>query len=696
MMKSKGKITALIVSFVLALGIFASCNLVEVNVKKDMEQKVATVQVDGADAEDIYKRELVNGLISYGYTYVQNYGYSLSQTYELILNNLVNNKVVVQYARLELSKANETDGDTAKAGYLDLPAEELRTAPAKGRIEYIEKLLPYLKPVQVAQAVYNVKSSFNSLIDSFDTSKTSSDTEKEDESVTARSVPTVKTKTGTAVDEDYVKANDDLEKGVTEDELDDTQRSAYDAWLIGKYNSYSMAVTTAARKSAVNEFISTFKANGLVTEDEITLLEKKNKQYELNGYVYYLDLLASGMESLIVSNYEKYLNATAEGMITNDGLWTEYLGAYNSQKKAYADLSAYETAISSATEDSFILYNPEMPDGVKYGYIANLLLGFSEEAQSDLKNFKASATSQADIIAHRDNLLRYIRVADQRATWLQNGYYELTDKEHANEADYYEFGSDYAKYLKTYYGTFEDLTDYSSVKTANKYHLDGTEWKWGETDEEDYKANFRKIYPTEYTVDDFLANVFGTTLTVASAAAVPYSGAATVGTITFDDETLAKINDLLYAFSTDPGSISGSNAYGYLYSPKTSAKQYVKEYADAAKVLVEAGVGNYAVVATEYGYHVMICTKVVEPSGNNIYGDASAEETAKAAFIADLETEDTVAYRYRKTKVDANVEKLVSDIVTYNISKYVDEDGKDYAVTKYAKSYKNLISDSGN
>ena len=695
MMKSKGKIIALIVSLILAAGIFASCNLVEVNVDKDMEQKVATVKVDGADAEDIYKRELINGFISYGYMYVQSYGYTLSQTYELILDNLVNNKVVVQYARLQLSEAGETDSDAAKAAYLDLPAEEYRTDFAKGKIAYIEKLLPYLKPVQVAQAAYNVKSNFNSLIDSFDTSVENVTSESEDESVTPRTVPAAEEKSGAAVDEEYVKANG-LEKGVTEDELDEAAKTAYDAWLTDKYTSYPFAVTTAARKSAVNEFVTVFKSNGLVSDAEIKLLESKNKQYELNCYVYYLDLLASGMESLLVSNYEKFLNDEAESIITDDGLWSEYVNAYNSQKSLYKDLSAYETALESATEDSFIFYNPEMPGDAKYGYIANLLIGFSDDVQQDINNYKNYATTQADIINYRNKFLANVTASDQRATWLQNGYYELTDKERQNEADYYEFGDEYSKHLKTFYGTFTDVTDYAVTKTTEKYYSDGGEWKWGETDEDDYKAVFKKIIPDEYGMNDFIADIFNPVLAPASAAAVPYTDETSVGTITFGDDTLEKINDLIFAFSTDPGSVKGFDAYGYLYSPKTSAGKYVKEYADAAKVLVNKGVGSWAIVGTDFGYHIMICTKVIEASGNNIYGNAADTDAAKAAFVADLETEGTVAYKFRKKKVDANVEQRVSDIVTYNISKYVDKDGKDYAVNKYEKTLKNLIADSGN
>ena len=700
MKKPLGKIIAIIVSLVVSIGIFAGCDLIGVNTDKDMQQVIAKVQVNGAAEENVYKRELMNGYVSYGARYAQ-YGYTSSQIYEMILENLVNNKVVVQYARLQLDAAEGKKyqhSDVVK-GYLDLPAENLTTSAAKDRIEYIGKILPYVTEVQVAQAAYNVKSNLNNIIDSLDDSKSDKTVEKENQSVSARTTPTQKSVDGEVVDEAYAKATDGVEVDTLVDDLGD-MKDDYDAWLIKKCVSYKMSATTSARKKAINNFIDLFKdeSRGLISQEEYDLFTKKGEQYNLNNYLYYIDLIAANLESLLVNNYEELIETTAEEGITADALWDEYVSAYKTQKASYdKDYTAYESALEDAGEDSFIFYNPTI-DGAKYGYVANILIGFSDQASSALSDFKNKATTQAAIDEYREELLSTLVATDLRSTWLQSGYYVPEDKENK---DGYAFDEKYVKadtMLKQFLGSFADNTDYAETEDAYTYYLDGSEWKWGDKAEESYAADFSDIIANEYAFADFMSDIFGTVLgtSAAPSADYPYEGQLAVSADertakTLGSETLDKIDDLLFAFSTDGGSLN--NYLGYLYSPKTSADKYVTEFSKAAKYLVEEkGVGAYCVVATDFGYHLMICTKVVEGSVG-YYGNKESEAEAKTQFISDFDVEGTVAYKFKEAKKSANVDKLVSDIVTYNISKYIDENSKDYAVTKYEKTYKNLITD---
>jgi hypothetical protein len=149
------------------------------------------------------------------------------------------------------------------------------------------------------------------------------------------------------------------------------------------------------------------------------------------------------------------------------------------------------------------------------------------------------------------------------------------------------------------------------------------------------------------------------------------------------------IDDILFAFGTDPGSLN--NYLGYIYSPSTSATKYVKEFADAAQRLVNAGVGAYEIVATDYGYHVMICTYVVEPTASD---DDVIGATAETEFKNSINTEGTTAYKFKKSKEASNLEKLVSDTVTFNIAKYIDKNDDAYAVKKEYKTLKNLIEEA--
>ena len=84
------KLAALVSLIAIVFGGLAGCNLFEVNAGRDMDQVAATVNIDGnADSEvKIYKRDMLAGYMSYGYYYVQQYGYTTSKAYQLVLNNL--------------------------------------------------------------------------------------------------------------------------------------------------------------------------------------------------------------------------------------------------------------------------------------------------------------------------------------------------------------------------------------------------------------------------------------------------------------------------------------------------------------------------------------------------------------------------------------------------------------------------------
>ena len=85
----------------------------------------------------------------------------------------------------------------------------------------------------------------------------------------------------------------------------------------------------------------------------------------------------------------------------------------------------------------------------------------------------------------------------------------------------------------------------------------------------------------------------------------------------------------------------------------------------------------------------MICTAIYGKEASTLqYADA-------AAFTSALSADgDNTAKSFKKAKEDANFEQLVSDIVTYSISKYVDENNEnDYAVTVHEKTLKNLMAE---
>ena len=77
-------------------------------------------------------------------------------------------------------------------------------------------------------------------------------------------------------------------------------------------------------------------------------------------------------------------------------------------------------------------------------------------------------------------------------------------------------------------------------------------------------------------------------------------------------EYAEKINDLLFAFSTDSGSLNTWKGYAVKPVPDGSnTEEYVQSFADAARQLLTLGGNSYIVVATDYGYHVMFYSELI-------------------------------------------------------------------------------------
>ena len=144
------------------------------------------------------------------------------------------------------------------------------------------------------------------------------------------------------------------------------------------------------------------------------------------------------------------------------------------------------------------------------------------------------------------------------------------------------------------------------------------------------------------------------------------------------EEDLNTLKALCFAFSTDPGILS--KTYGYLYSPYTSAKTYVSEFAAAAKAVVGKGVGAYTIVGTDYGYHIIVCTKVI--NNESVYGTFEA-------FKADVDKKGTLAYKYREIKYSSYSSQEINKYVSKKVN-----DSLEKAVTYNEKNYEDLVTES--
>lgn len=664
------KLIALTLSLAFVLGICASCDWVTVNTDRDMNQVIATVKVsDSVDAEDIKKKELNAGYLSYGYQYVSYYGYTTSQAYQVVFDNLISNRIIIQEARMSL--AETYNGLLSKSENLtDFESYYKANALANGtaidpRSSSVENLKNFLTPYEYAEVMYNARKNVNDFIESYE------DEEDEDEEETETVNSTERTSPASSDDDDDDRTEAELKEAKPdEDEVKiaevtigvvaASKETVYDLNM-AVYETYKIDISTSAKKKAFSQVLAFLKENGLVLSTESQDLSDPDNILQ---YSYFQSMVKSLIENVIVDKYEESLKAGVEAKLTDEGIWDEYVKEYQNQEATYKnDISAYETALDAVSDTSFVLYNPFSD----YGYVLNLLIPFSDEQSSSLSTKQAEkGITQADITAYRQSLAANIVAKDQRESWvyLSNGTYNKDSKTFTFASDYMLSELDSIKNFVGEVVVRSGKEDGTTKKDDNG--VDQTTW------------SFANVVASEISMTNFFKN-YVTPATGIEEIYFVENDDSTIGQVSYSQDLFDKFNDLMYAFSTDTGCLG--EYYGYLYTPYNSS--YVAEFTAAAKAVVAKGAGAYTTVLTDYGYHIILCTKTVSTTY-----DTSAE--SKAKFIEDLKSTDTLAYKYRQVKLDSIVDSEISKIANKYVNEFKDDTTK---VTKYSKTYSDLITD---
>lgn len=347
--------------------------------------------------------------------------------------------------------------------------------------------------------------------------------------------------------------------------------------------------STAERREAFNKLINFFKINNLIGEDY--------KNNDLTTTTYFQTNLKNALDDKVLEVYrEKYQRKSLEELgITFETLEELYNGKYNDQKE-WSNAEFVE-ALDNATADSPVLY------GVNgtYGYVYNLLLGVDDIQEERINAIDANLSTEKKS-EQTAEILASTRVQDLRSSWITAGYdFNIDTKEFTGD---YTFTSKEGNSLE-FKGEVECLNpnkaekeEYEYKVSANYMNLDQfikgmnaymTSGKFNiEADVE------VKNTAGEYSDDGLKNAIYG------------------AGTYKTDiEEYDEKINEMLFAFSTDDGSL---NKYkGYVIKPEvdaTNSEQYVTTFATAGRKLLELGGQSYVIVASKFGYHVMFFSEV--------------------------------------------------------------------------------------
>lgn len=696
------KTAALLLGIALTVGA-TGCTFTTPDNEKDLAQVVATVNISESlksDEEygnyasdiaeiidnmstDILKRELVSYYLSTGYSYTQS-GYSYEDTFNMLMDNLVNRKIITQYAVAYYVK----NANLTAAGCAAYVEAQLNATSGKEK-ELLEKhpevlTLKYIlteggkaeEQAEYDKAIYSLKSSLNSSLDSLESTYYITSSDEEHNHSSGRTTPD---NVGTEKEDYYpVNADGSLNYDIY------TGRNALTS--CGEYEKVDGSTTTS-RQKAYNAFIANVSDYGLISEEEDT------KDVTLLDY-YYVELGTVLGQSLITKYYED-LQDEAVAEMKDEYVSNKYAEILEAQEYAYKnDNSAFETALDGLSDDSFVLYGEK-----GFGFVYNILIPFSASQSNAYTAAKNKGLTQNDLYKARRDILTNVQAKDLRSDWFDEhdhannayvvttGYYD--NKQTKGENVYLFFEDSVAKTDR-----YEALTQYAGqypyngVVTEKEHGYDFAPNKMNINEFISEMENYidyvvgGKVASGAYVSDYNTENYINDDNTTDYSKFMYYEGKVNLKNTSASDyfkaegndayAALSAVNELMFAYSTDTGCL---NTYmGYAVNPiKTS---FVSEFEYAAQYAVKKGVGTYVVCATDYGWHIIYTTFVYE--GGDVYGGYDA---------AEKEIEGTFSNLFYESLKATTATTYTNELQSRVLNQFNNDD----CVTRFEKRYKDLL-----
>ena len=654
---------------------------------------------------DIPKRDLVASFMSTGYYYVNNYGYSYTDTFNMLMDELVNQKILTQYAvAYYLDKdANLTVSgfETYRTAQLDAVSSD---STVKGLLEAHPEVLTFKyfltggentsEALQdYNEAVYSLKLSLNNTLDSSEKSLIKAETHEHTHEET-RTTPT----NANAETEEYYP----IENGVIDYDVY-TGRNAKNT--CGVYETVEGS-TPKTRKDAYNVFLSNLGSYNLIKEGENTA--------DITKLDYYYMELTTVLGQALVTKFGEDLEEAAIAKFSDAEAEAEYARIYEGQQAAYdKSVSTFETALNGVSDTSFVLYGQK-----GFGFVYNILLPFSKAQEMQYNAAKNKAGDDQNAIFNaRKKILSEVEGKDLRSAWfcedehshyayeVSEGYYNNgTDK---GEDTYLFFennfsGNEKYKTLTQYTGkypfngqaTFDETEKEWSFeyKAAHKltidefikemesyinYAVDGnktsgrakadTAWVSG-YDSDSLKTDYYKADGETVDYSKFVYYKGQVSLTDTNRSDFFYKGTDTDKNDAY--AALSAVNELMFAYSTDTGCLNTYMGYAVsLY--KTS---FVSEFEYAAQIAVQGGVGTYVVAPSDYGWHIIYCSFVYDDAQGDVYGGYKAAERELEGTFSNLfyESMKTNAATTAVSTAQNAVKNEYKDAAVRHVSTYQD------------------------
>ena len=359
------KFLAVILVTIIAITVFAGCDVITKNEERDYNQSLATVKYAGLTST-VTKGEFNESFNSLAYYYVYYYGYTVDKAAESILDSLAQRKLLILYVRDEIAKSQGVANTTA---VVDLLNDVEKNEAVKSANESMAKWYK-----QVFDNLWKERN--NAQKDTATEDEKEEDKIDETNKITAR--PTRPAKKDAEVD--YTKPLDPAKK-----EIKFFEKAKKDLY-------------TAKEWEELN------KVEGKVDYVDKALNElKKQLADNYKSYDYYLN---SAYETQLIAKYKRELSKDFDPDQT--AIYNEYKKyvSLNKEKFSIETKANYKTAISSSLTNT--VYHPTSEHG--YGYVFNILFKFSNEQSTELKNFKAGQPDKSIVEKYRAQLANKIEV----------------------------------------------------------------------------------------------------------------------------------------------------------------------------------------------------------------------------------------------------------------------------------------------
>lgn len=620
----KRKLISVILVVALSLSLLCGCGtLFVLNAEVDYNQILATINYNGM-IEYVKKGEVTALMNSTGYTYVSQYGYSVEDTVDLMVESLAKRKLLILKAEeYYVEEYNKTHDDKID-----------KTALSNDII--YNKLIT---PAELKKAIEGANETLQTAYDEI-----YEELEKDEILNSGGSV-----------------SNDDDSTSETEDEVEfrpvppeDEEDFDPNAPVqnMPKYftDSSNWENKTKLQERAYNKLMSNLKSNYL-------------------SYDYYLK---SEVEQILLDNYKDYISATGE---LDDIVNVEYQELILKNKITFTSKSDYETAL---TNEENIAYHPiyrnEGGNILMYGYVKNILLKFDDELTAELENFESTGVNNsAALTLFRKSL------ADKISVPVSNLNYnaESSEKHNCLSAHTHTGSKASCKYHVCADSECE-LSPYVWKITVGDltYYPDDLEGKTEEeiiesinngTFESDMKFSAEKIMALiskdlslVSSVDETIevmekwiylvsddTGMFADDDTLNNYLIVP-EGSTSSYVEEFTDLGRALVNQGKGTYTLDQTVVDGLKG-SYIYSAAATGK-------------------TIAYCVTEYGIHIMIVTALATdygsvPEGQDYYEDSSVKEKIKEKITTDYETQ-----YYYDFQNDFLSGQAIESMITYNES----------------------------